>query len=109
MAIEPPRADQDASGVRIERDALGDVATGPRLSLVHFLSGTPDRGAVRALAEADVGDERFAAHGRELYSWHPGGQQRSPLAKLVADAPLGVDVTNRNWNTVTKLLALANE
>jgi uncharacterized protein (DUF1697 family) len=91
----------------VDRDPFGDVADDPRLYLVHFLSGKPSAAAVKALRDADVGEERFTAHGRELYTWHPGGQQRSPLAKLVAGADLGVTVTNRNWNTVTKLLELA--
>jgi uncharacterized protein (DUF1697 family) len=92
----------------VERDPLGDVADDPRLYLVHFLSDKPAAAALRSLKVADVAPEVFAAHGRELYSWHPSGQQRSPLAKLIADTDLGVVVTNRNWNTVTKLLALAD-
>lgn len=93
----------------VERDPLGDVATDPRRYLVHFLSGKPRAAAVRELAAADVAPEAFAAHGRELYTWHPDGQQRSGLAGMIAEADLGVVVTNRNWNTVTKLLALARE
>jgi uncharacterized protein (DUF1697 family) len=94
----------------VERNPLGDVvAEEPRRCLVHFLSAKPDAAALRALRSADVAPEVFAAHGRELYSWHPEGLQNSKLAKLLADAPLGVTVTNRNWNTVTKLLALARD
>ena len=91
----------------VKRNPLGDVASEPRRHLVHFLSAKPDAAALRALKSASVEPERFAAHGRELYTWHPDGLQNSPLAKLLADAKLGVMVTNRNWNTVTKLLALA--
>lgn len=93
----------------VERDPLGEVADDPKRYLVHFLSGKPDAAAVRALLDADVGPERFAAHGSELYTWHPDGQQDSALNKLIGKAPLGATVTNRNWNTVTKLLALARE
>jgi uncharacterized protein (DUF1697 family) len=93
----------------VKRNPLGDVASDPRLYLVHFLSARPNAAAVRSLASAaaDLEPERFAAHGRELYSWHPAGQQRSKLAGLIASAPLDAVVTNRNWNTVTKVLALA--
>ena len=93
----------------VERDPLADVAEDPRRYLVHFLSATPSAAAVRALSDADVAPEVFAAHGRELYSWHPDGLQRSKLAGLIGSADLGAIVTNRNWNTVTKLLALARE
>ena len=93
----------------VERDPLGAIADDPRRYLVHFLSKTPPAAALRALADADVAPERFAAHGRELYSWHPEGLQRSRLAALIGAADLGAVVTNRNWNTVTKLLALARE
>ena len=93
----------------VDRNPFADVADDPRRLLVHFLSGKPAAAAVRSLTSADVGAERVVASGRELYSWHPDGLQRSALAKLIGDAELGVEVTNRNWNTVTKLLALANQ
>jgi uncharacterized protein (DUF1697 family) len=46
--------------------------------------------------------------GREIYAWHPNGIQRSPAAALLTDKRLGVIATARNWNTVTKLLELAD-
>jgi uncharacterized protein (DUF1697 family) len=100
---------RDELAAVIDRNPLGKVADDPKLHTVYFLSGKPDAGAVRELEEADVAPEAFAAHGRELYTWHPNGIQKSPLVKLVAKAPLGVTATARNWNTVTKLLALADE
>ena len=47
--------------------------------------------------------------GREVYSWHPGGFQSSPLAKLLSKTGVSGAGTNRNWRTVTKLLELADE
>ena len=47
--------------------------------------------------------------GREIYSWHPDGLQRSPLAKLLSKTAAKASGTNRNWRTVTKLLELADE
>jgi uncharacterized protein (DUF1697 family) len=99
---------RDELAAVVERNPLGDVADDPKRHAVHFLSGEPDAEAVTAIEQADLAPEAGAASVRELYTWHPDGLQNSTLAKLVAKAPLGVTVTNRNWNTVTKLLALAD-
>ena len=93
----------------VARDPLGEVADDPRRYQVSFLSGTPDAAVVRELEAQDVAPERFVVSGREIYAWHPSGIQRSPLARLLSDDRLGVTATARNWNTVTKLLALAGE
>jgi uncharacterized protein (DUF1697 family) len=46
--------------------------------------------------------------GGTLYSWHPDGLQRSKLMTLLGRKDLGLSATSRNWNTVTKLLAIAD-
>jgi uncharacterized protein (DUF1697 family) len=46
--------------------------------------------------------------GREIYSWHQNGIHASKLASLLIEKRLGVSTTGRNWNTVTKLLELAD-
>jgi uncharacterized protein (DUF1697 family) len=93
----------------IARDPLGAVAKNPSRYLVSFLSGKPKAGVVRELAAADVAPEQVAFGGREIYSWHPDGLHRSKLAKLLGERQLGVTATGRNWNTVTRLLELADE
>lgn len=93
----------------IARDPFGDIADDPRRYQVSFLAGEPDPEGVRELEAADLAPERVEVSGREVYAWHPEGIQRSPLARLVTDERLGVVATARNWNTVTKLLALADE
>jgi uncharacterized protein (DUF1697 family) len=93
----------------VENDPLAGIADDPKRHTVYFLSGEPDADAVRTLAEADHSPEAFAARGRELYTWHPEGIQRSPLVRKIDEKRLGVAATARNWNTVTKLLALADE
>jgi uncharacterized protein (DUF1697 family) len=93
----------------IARDPFGKEAADPKRYQVSFLSGPPDPAAARELAEADVAPERVVIDGREVYAWHPDGLQRSRLANRLGRADLGVAATARNWNTVTKLLALADE
>jgi uncharacterized protein (DUF1697 family) len=93
----------------IERDPLGKVADDPKRYMVNFLSGEPGPQIADALEAVDAGPDRFVISGREIYSWHPDGLARSDLAKALADRRLGVTATARNWNTVTKLLALADD
>jgi uncharacterized protein (DUF1697 family) len=93
----------------VERDPLGALADDPARYLVHFLSAKPKATDARELAAVDVAPERVVVSGREVYAWHPGGIGRSPLAKLLTEKRLGVSATARNWKTVTKLLALADE
>jgi uncharacterized protein (DUF1697 family) len=93
----------------IARDPLGKVATNPSRYLVSFLSAKPAAARVREAAAVDVAPEQFVVIGREIYAWHPKGLQASKLAKVLSERRLGVTATARNWNTVTKLLALADE
>ena len=93
----------------IAKNPLGDVARDPSRYLVSFLSAEPDAALVREAAAVDVRPEQFVVSGREIYAWHPDGVHASKLAKVLSERRLGVTATARNWNTVTKLLELADE
>jgi uncharacterized protein (DUF1697 family) len=93
----------------IARNPLRDVADVPKLYQVSFLSGEPDPAAAGEIEAADWGPERVVFDGREIFCWYANGMQRSPLAKRLATAGLGVIATARNWNTVERLLALADD
>ncbi|MFI9049859.1 DUF1697 domain-containing protein [Streptomyces sp. NPDC053427] len=81
----------------------------PKSLHVTFLSAAPaDTSRLDALDAAAFAPDHFRLTGRELYLWCPNGIGRSKLADAVGRAPLGVTATSRNWNTVTKLLALAD-
>jgi uncharacterized protein (DUF1697 family) len=99
--------DQLAEVVR--RNPLAEVASNPKRYQVSFLSAAPDPELVSKLAAVAVEPEQFVLIGRELYAWHPHGVGRSRLWALLAGRTLGVTATARNWTTVTKLLALADE
>jgi len=88
-------------------DPLGEIAKDPKRYQVSFLSAKPSPKAIKEIAAIDTAPEQWTVKGREIYAWHPNGIHNSPLAKLLSDKRLGVAVTARNWNTVTKLLALA--
>jgi uncharacterized protein (DUF1697 family) len=93
----------------VARDPLGDVASNPKRYQVSFLDGKLPAAVVRKLEAAAAPQERFVVDGREVYAWHPAGVARSKLWTLLAGRDLGVTATARNWTTVTKLLALADE
>lgn len=88
-------------------DPLLEVADDPAKHLVGFLAGEPDPVGARALAEIDVTPDQIRLIGREVYLWCPAGVLASPLATTGWERSLGVPVTTRNWNTVTRLAALA--
>ncbi|HEY8743242.1 MAG TPA: DUF1697 domain-containing protein [Chloroflexota bacterium] len=85
---------------------LLDVMTDPAKFLVGFLSGDPIPAGATAVAALDVAPDQVRLTGRELYLWCPAGVLASPLSQVPWDKSLGVDVTMRNWNTVTRLLTL---
>jgi len=93
----------------IARNPLADLADDPKRYEVTFLSAKPDAPRVRELADLDVAPEQFVISGREIYAWHPDGLQRSQLAAALSAGKLGVIGTSRNWSTITKLLALADD
>jgi uncharacterized protein (DUF1697 family) len=93
----------------VRRDPLGDVADDPKRYQVTFLAQKPKAALVRELEALAAPNERLAVAGREIYAWHPDGAARSKLWNRLAGRDLGVTATARNWNTVTALLALADD
>ena len=98
---------RDELATVIERNPIPDGPSTPKLFQVTFFSEEPDAKRVAELLEQDFGDERIDVVGREAYAWHPGGIHKSKLARELGKSLRG-DGTARNWNTVTKLLALAD-
>lgn len=91
----------------VDRNPLSKVVDSGSRYLVTFFAEKPAAVKAKALGE-DFGREQAVLHGQEVYSWHPDGLQRSKLMALITDG-LGTVGTARNWNTVTKLLALASD
>ena len=73
-----------------------------------FFSGEPDAEARKTLEATDFAPDRLAFNGREVYIAYKDGMGRSELAKQLTRAKLGVVATDRNWNTVTTLLEMAD-
>ncbi len=83
-----------------------DAAREPSRLCVTFLSHAPTKTELAPLHANDFAPERFHAKGKEIYTWHPNGQGKSPLAQTLGKLRLRGAVTTRNWNTVQKLLAM---
>lgn len=88
----------------VAADPFGDVATDPSRYSVTFFPEPPHPDRVAALPPAE--DGAYEVRGRELYLWLPEGMSGSAMGAWTWDRLLGVAGTNRNWNTVTKLVEL---
>lgn len=92
----------------IERNPFPHAVEQPKYFQVSFFSGEPDPAAVARLTAEDWGDDELAFDGREAYAYYAHGMQKSKLGRRLTSAKLGVTATARNWNTVTKMLQLAD-
>ena len=84
------------------------VPDNPKDLHVTFFSGEPDADAVAKLEGTDFAPDRLQFAGREVYVLYDNGMGRSELAKQLGRAKLGVAATDRNWNTITKLLEMCD-
>jgi uncharacterized protein (DUF1697 family) len=73
-----------------------------------FLESTPAEPDLDGLASAKSDSEEFCLNRNMFYLYTPDGFGRSKLAAKVEQA-LGVPVTARNWNTISKLAAMVNK
>ena len=81
----------------------------PGKLLVNFLAAKPSAVARSEFLKIDPSPEEVKTLDQEIYIYFPNGAGRSkfPWAKL--DKILKTPCTARNWNTVLKLLAMAEE
>lgn len=77
--------------------------------VIVFLSDKPAAGAMESLRESYRGPETMHLHSSELYIHYGAGMGTSKLTNVLIERKLGVAGTARNWNTVTRLLAIADE
>lgn len=91
----------------VAADPLGPVATDPSRHLLGFPDGAVAPGIGAAVAELAAPPNVVRLVAGHLYLWCPDGVLRSPFATVAWPKVLGTTVTMRNWNTVTKLSALA--
>ncbi|MGY1828149.1 MULTISPECIES: DUF1697 domain-containing protein [unclassified Blastococcus] len=85
-------------------DPLGHVATNPARYSVTFFAEPLDPDRVAALPPAEGWE--YVPRGREVYVWLPDGVQSDRRTERTWTQLLGATGTNRNWNTVRKLVEL---
>jgi uncharacterized protein (DUF1697 family) len=76
---------------------------------VVFLSDTPAAESIKKLESIILAPDRVRVRGQEIYFYFPNGVSGSSLWKHNLDRVLSVSATMRNWNTVNKLLEMAEQ
>jgi uncharacterized protein (DUF1697 family) len=79
----------------------------PGKFLVLFLDSQPSAEAREKLNSIRKDREELRLDGRELYIYFPDGVGRSKVSTAAIERVLQTTGTGRNWNSVTKLLELA--
>lgn len=85
----------------------GRAALEPNRLLVTFLDADPGPTAQAAIDKLVGFPEELRLDGRQLYIYYPDGVGRSKLPAVKLEKALGVTGTARNWNTVLRLLEMA--
>jgi uncharacterized protein (DUF1697 family) len=88
-------------------DPLLHLLGNPSRHFVAFPDGPPRPEGVTSLTSEDYGIDQLRVVDSHVYLWCPDGISKSPFARANFDRILGVPVTMRNWNTVTRLAELA--
>jgi uncharacterized protein (DUF1697 family) len=74
---------------------------------VNFLYTDPGESRREVVRAMPIAPEELRIIGRELYVYYPQGAGQSKLRWAPIDKALGTQGTARNWNTVMKLLEMA--
>ncbi|MDN5750268.1 MAG: DUF1697 domain-containing protein [Pseudonocardia sp.] len=96
----------DALRTIVDGHPFADVATDGSRMMAHVLAAAPDPARLAAHDPVALDPDRAVLGERVLYQWCPDGLLAAPPVGGFVEKHLGVAVTARNWNTVTKLYAL---
>ncbi len=81
----------------------------PAKLLVTFLADKPAARTEKSLSDLEGYPEELRLLGRELYIYFPDGAGKSKLPWAQIEKLVGVTGTARNWNSVTKMLEIAEK
>jgi uncharacterized protein (DUF1697 family) len=79
----------------------------PSRLLVQFLASELPADARERILRIETEPEELRMMGRELYIYYPNGLARPKVAWALIERILQTPCTGRNWNTVRKLLEMA--
>ncbi|HEY1483283.1 MAG TPA: DUF1697 domain-containing protein [Candidatus Acidoferrum sp.] len=77
--------------------------------LVNFLARDPGEEVRRKVRAFKSEVEEIKVDGRELYIYFPNGMGRPKFSWAALDKILQTPATGRNWNSVTKMLVMAEK
>jgi uncharacterized protein (DUF1697 family) len=101
------RTSEDLRSVIARNPFAGRPDMEPGKLLVMFLANDPAAGAREKITAIKADPEELRLDGLELYIYFPNGMGRSKLSMGPVERILKTAWTGRNWNTVTKLLEIA--
>jgi len=81
----------------------------PGKLLASFLASDPGEEARENVRQMKCDPEELRIEGRELYIYFPNGMGRSKLSLAKLEKTLKTAGTGRNWNSVTKMLEMAEK
>jgi len=81
----------------------------PNKLLVTFLASDPGAQARAEVLRIKAEPEELKISGLEIYTYFPNGMARPKLSWAAVERKLRVAGTGRNWNTVIKLLEMAEK
>jgi uncharacterized protein (DUF1697 family) len=87
----------------IDGNPFQEAATSPTTLHVFFLSASPDEERLEKIDPLQFEPDEYRLGDRVMYLHCPNGLGRSKLAAYPWERRLGLRITSRNWNTVTKL------
>jgi uncharacterized protein (DUF1697 family) len=94
----------------IDRNPLAKRANRePNKFLVWFLVSDPGEEIRKQVHAIKTEPEELRVDGREAYIYFPNGMARPKMKWAAIEKILAVRGTGRNWNTVTKLLEMAEK
>ena len=81
----------------------------PSKLLVTFLASDPGAEARERVLQIKTAPDELRIDGRELYTYFPNGMARPKVSWATIERVLRVSGTGRNWNSVTKMLEMAEK
>jgi uncharacterized protein (DUF1697 family) len=81
----------------------------PNRLLVNFLASHPSPEVRDQVLRIKTDPEELRIDGRELYIYFPNGMARPKMSWQVLERTLKIPGTSRNWNSVTKMLGIAEK
>ena len=101
------RTTAEMRGVVAANPFAGRSGIEPSKLGIQFLAREPGEEAKAKLNSVEIAPEELRIHGREIYIYYANGMARPKLPLGLIDRTTKMPNTARNWNTVTKLLEMA--